>query len=147
MENLRRLRERSGKTQQEIADLLQIQRPTYTRYESGEREPDYSTLAKLANIFDVTTDYLLGISDNPHPANPFEGVTKEEVDALIEKTKNSDTVVVSVMNYGGNNSAFEMSRKDFEEWLKVKDQIPAEEMDELIALKKKIDKQVRDFKK
>lgn len=105
------------------------------------------TLEKIAEYFNVSSDYLLGRSDSPHPANPFEGVTKEEVDALIEKTKNSDTVVVSVMNYGGNNSAFEMSRKDFEEWLKVKEQIPAGEIDELIALKKKIDRQIQDFKK
>ena len=47
-------------TQQEVADKLGITRPAYTAYESGKREPDFSILQSLANIFDVTTDYLLG---------------------------------------------------------------------------------------
>ena len=36
---------------------------SYRRYEAGEREPDASTLVRMADFYDVTTDYLLGRSD------------------------------------------------------------------------------------
>lgn len=63
------LRKAKKKTQQEMADFLGITRPAYTAYEIGNRHPDYDTLKKLANYFDVTTDYLLGRTDNPNPPN------------------------------------------------------------------------------
>lgn len=36
---------------------------TYQNYEGGQREPNFSTLIALADFFDVTTDYLLGRTD------------------------------------------------------------------------------------
>ena len=60
MKNLKKLREQYGLTQKEMADILQIQRPSYTRYENNERQPDNDTLRMLANYFDVSIDYLLG---------------------------------------------------------------------------------------
>lgn len=56
---LRRLRVESEKTQDEIAALLNIQRSSYTRYESGLIKPDYSAIIKLADYYDVSVDYLL----------------------------------------------------------------------------------------
>ena len=58
-EKIKELRVSKKMTQQEVADKLGITRPAYTAYESGKREPDFSILQSLANIFDVTTDYLL----------------------------------------------------------------------------------------
>lgn len=63
MEKLKNLRIQKDYTQSQIAEMLGIQRPTYSRYESGERQPDYATLIKLADIFEVSTDYLLGKTD------------------------------------------------------------------------------------
>lgn len=37
----------------------------YYRYEKGERMPDGNTLISLADYFNVSSDYLLGLSDNP----------------------------------------------------------------------------------
>lgn len=51
-------------TQQEIANLLNIRQQSYIRYEYGTGEPSLNTLIKIARIFDVTSDYLLGISDD-----------------------------------------------------------------------------------
>jgi len=53
------LRERKKKTQQEIAEVLNITRPAYVAYEKNRRKPDYDTLIKLSEYFDVSTDYLL----------------------------------------------------------------------------------------
>ena len=39
MKNLKRVREKMGYTQRDVADMLQIQRPTYTRYETGNASP------------------------------------------------------------------------------------------------------------
>lgn len=57
---------RKGKrfTHQHMASLLGITRQAYGYYESGKRDVDTATLNKLANIFDVSTDFLLGRDDD-----------------------------------------------------------------------------------
>ncbi|WP_338749864.1 helix-turn-helix transcriptional regulator [Bacillus sp. FJAT-52991] len=62
---LKSLRLSKKLTQQNMADLLGITRQGYGKYESAQSEPDNETLQKIADYFDVTTDYLLGRSDNP----------------------------------------------------------------------------------
>lgn len=62
-ERLKELREESGLTQKQIAEKLGISSVAYLRYEKSQREPSLSMLAEIANIFNVSTDYLLGISD------------------------------------------------------------------------------------
>lgn len=65
-EKLRSLRKDRGNTQQEIAQILGIDRTTYNKYETGKSEPDYDILGKLADFFGVSTDYLIGRSEFPH---------------------------------------------------------------------------------
>ena len=65
MKNLKKIREERKLTQQAMADMLQIQRPTYTRYETGEREPDFETVLKISELLSVSTDFLLGKTDIP----------------------------------------------------------------------------------
>ena len=60
---IRDLREDSDKTQIEIADYLNMQRSVSRRYETGEREIPVWAVIKLAQLYHVTTDYLLGLSD------------------------------------------------------------------------------------
>ena len=48
---------------QEAAEEIGLAYRSYRRYESGEREPDASTLWKIADYYTVTVDYLLGRSD------------------------------------------------------------------------------------
>ena len=62
-QRLKELRIEHGMTQQYLASLLNIKQQSYTRYEYGTGEPSLDTLIKLAHIFGVTTDYLLGVSD------------------------------------------------------------------------------------
>ncbi|MFC4768499.1 helix-turn-helix domain-containing protein [Effusibacillus consociatus] len=54
---------RGTRTQQEIADALGISRARYAHYENGRNEPDIKTLIRLADLFEVKVDYLLGRSD------------------------------------------------------------------------------------
>lgn len=60
------LRKNKNKTQEDIAKVVGVTRPAYTAYERGSRTPDYETIKTLANYYGVTTDYLLGHSDDPH---------------------------------------------------------------------------------
>ena len=57
------LRIDADKTQQQIADMLTCQREVYRRYEKGEREIPVWAAIKLAEYYNVSVDYLLGISD------------------------------------------------------------------------------------
>ena len=63
---LKRLREQRGLSQQQVADLLNIQRTTYVKYETGASKP-VRKLMELANLFGVTTDYLLGVETDTSP--------------------------------------------------------------------------------
>ncbi len=58
---LRVLRTERGINQSVIADALGVSMQSYSAYENG-REPNYDILIKIADYFDVTTDYLLGNS-------------------------------------------------------------------------------------
>ena len=68
---MRDLREDSDQTQQRIADVLNMQRSVYRRYESGERETPAWVVVKLADYYKVSTDYLLGRTDEraPYPSS------------------------------------------------------------------------------
>ena len=57
------LREDSDLTQQQLADFLHIKQNTYSQYENGQRQLPIDMLIKLAKYYNVTTDYILGISD------------------------------------------------------------------------------------
>lgn len=61
-ERLAAARKESGYTQDEIADFLKCSRVTVTNYENGRRSPDYDNLVLLAEKYNVTTDYLLGVT-------------------------------------------------------------------------------------
>ena len=60
---LRDLREDSNYTQKQISELLYTTQPQYYRYESGQRDLPCELLVMLAKIYNVYTDYILGLSD------------------------------------------------------------------------------------
>lgn len=60
IENLKQARRKCGLTQKEVADKLGVGQSTYKNYEGGLREPNGNIMVLLADLFNVTTDYLLG---------------------------------------------------------------------------------------
>ncbi len=67
-EKLRLLRTQQGLTQEEVGRAVGgFKKPAVSQWESGDRTPDAATIKKLAIFFDVSTDYLLSLSDNPKP--------------------------------------------------------------------------------
>lgn len=61
---LRMLREDLGLKQESLADLLNVNRASISLYESNKRKPSQKILMKYSEIFDVSTDYILGNSRN-----------------------------------------------------------------------------------
>ncbi len=57
------LRKQNGYTQQKVGEVLGIKQPSYIRYENNNAEPNLTNLVKLADLYDVTVDYLLGRED------------------------------------------------------------------------------------
>ena len=62
-ERLKEQRKLYGYTQRDMAERLGVSQPSYIRYEKGGAEPSQENLVKLADIFDVSIDYLLGRAD------------------------------------------------------------------------------------
>lgn len=60
--NLKELRLERGLTQKEVADALKINSVTYLHYEKDQREPPLTLLADMAVFFEVSVDYLLGLT-------------------------------------------------------------------------------------
>jgi len=103
-DKLKKLRHDINMTQQEVADKLEVSQVTYSRYEAGSRVPDRDMTIALAKFFNCTTDYLLGLTDEPnlvhydtgveHEGNRVyidivkealdEGYTKEDIDEFIQ---------------------------------------------------------------
>ena len=61
--NLKELRIEKGLSQQELAQIFNVTQSTVAKWESGDREPNFSILIELANYFEVSTDMLLGLKD------------------------------------------------------------------------------------
>ncbi|MDE7331048.1 MAG: helix-turn-helix domain-containing protein [Lachnospiraceae bacterium] len=61
---IRNLREDNDKTQQQIADILGTSQTMYARYERGANEMPVRHLIRLAEYYDVSLDYLCGLTDN-----------------------------------------------------------------------------------
>ena len=60
---LETLRKNKGLTQKDVADILKVNRTTYTKYETGVTEPNVSSLRKLSEIFGVDLNCLLSDDD------------------------------------------------------------------------------------
>ncbi|CAM3779325.1 helix-turn-helix domain-containing protein [Alkalicoccus chagannorensis] len=64
-QRLKRLRKERNLTQQQLGEKIFVSKVSISGYESGERTPDTDNLGKLADFFEVTTDYLMGRTDDP----------------------------------------------------------------------------------
>ncbi|MBR3148841.1 MAG: helix-turn-helix transcriptional regulator [Eubacterium sp.] len=64
IKRIRDLREDNDYTQQQIADMLGTSQTMYARYERGANELPIRHLIKLCKIYNVSSDYILGLTDN-----------------------------------------------------------------------------------
>ena len=66
-EGLKRFRKNAKLRQEDIANAIGVHRQVYQRYESGKVLPVITALIKIADVYKVSTDYLLGRSNTPNP--------------------------------------------------------------------------------
>ena len=95
--NLKRAREQMGINQKQLAERLGVAPQSYNHYETGKREPDNEMLIRIANVLEVSTNYLLGVPDPPPPNQDDEFwdlrqemVDKPEMRALFSLAKTAD---------------------------------------------------------
>lgn len=62
---LRDLREDMDLTPEQLVQKLHMHKTTYTNYEQGKREPPFELIIKLAKLYQVSIDYIAGLTDNP----------------------------------------------------------------------------------
>ena len=65
MNNLKKARENAGYSQKEVAITLKVSAPAVSDWESGKKNPNNKNLQALSELYDQTTDYLLGRTDTP----------------------------------------------------------------------------------
>lgn len=82
MKRIRTLREKRRMSQQMLATELNVTQAMVSKYELGTCEPDVFIIRRLAEIFGVSSDYLIEISDEKVNL-PMSGLSEEEKDVLF----------------------------------------------------------------
>lgn len=77
MKMLRTLRKDKGLSMKELGEIIGVAESTVSQYETGKREPDFETLLKLGEYFNVTVDYLLR-GDSPSSNTTAPTLTKKD---------------------------------------------------------------------
>jgi len=85
---LKTLRNEAQITQQELAKLLNISKQTVSNYESGSREPSIDILISISTYFNVSVDYLIGVSETKNHGLTSVNSKLEQLNAVMEKYSN-----------------------------------------------------------
>lgn len=67
MSRIRNLREDRDLTQREMAEILNMSQTGYSKYETGENDIPTAILIRMADFFETSVDYLLGLTDEQKP--------------------------------------------------------------------------------
>lgn len=81
-DKIRALRDERRLSQARLAQKVGIKRATIATYESGNRLPSLSALIELSRALGVTTDYLLGVSQEKGTFLDVSGLTPKQIDSL-----------------------------------------------------------------
>jgi len=82
MNRIKDLREDNDITQKDLAERLNIAKSTLSGYENGTSEPSFQILFKIADIFHVSLDYILGRTNDKSNDNFLKNLTEEEITEL-----------------------------------------------------------------
>lgn len=96
------LRKKRFLTQCEVARRIGVTRSAYSHYEHNRRKPNYSTLKRISSLFQVSTDYLLGRTDDPTYVLPLPvsapGSRDTDNKEPIEQNQSTVNKIVSFEN-------------------------------------------------
>lgn len=97
-ENLMKLRKANNLTQEELAKKLGVARTTYSSYEQNRRMPDIDVQNKIADLFEVSLDYLHGRTDKKNYwdlTEKDERSIQRDLQKMIDDLSNSDAFAYS----------------------------------------------------
>lgn len=83
MLKIRELRKEKGITQEQLADAVNVKKYTIGDWERNRTEPNITTLVAMADYFEVSTDYLLGRSDDTGVVQANANLTPDEEEVLL----------------------------------------------------------------
>lgn len=109
---LKLLRAKKRVTQQELADYLNVTRPTIAGYETKGKEPDYHTLLRLSSYFHVSTDYLLTGKEFPESIETDDAMRKKQPydrDILVTRAGH-DKLVSMIIEYTHSMEVQDLNR-------------------------------------
>lgn len=96
-DRLKESRLKNHLTQEELAEKLNTVKAQISRWERGESVPHAETLISLSNIFGVSVDYLLGLSDEPTIRVRFDNLTLEEMAILTALRQDNDKEALKII--------------------------------------------------
>lgn len=98
---LKQLRNSKQLTQQDLATLMGLSRATIAGYESTGKQPDQEKTLWLADYFNVSTDYLLGRTDDPTPVRNLDQDLYDEQDPTkeLEALMDDEPLLTEFMDY------------------------------------------------
>lgn len=97
---LRKLRNQKGLSQQALSSELNISKAALSYYENGQRVPDIDTLKKVAIFFNVSSDYLLGLSDissnnkELKEVCEYTGLSEQAIKKIIAPKNNDESITL-----------------------------------------------------
>lgn len=106
-ERLRKLRKKKKESQEHISEVLGYKKGTYGTYENARYLPDAYTIRELAKYYNVSSDYLLGLSDTPN----LLPISNNEVYIKILQNINPDilNILIELNNKGYNSDELKTS--------------------------------------
>lgn len=110
---LRQLRKEKNLTQEEMAIQSGVARTTYAMYEQNNRQPDYETLQRIADFFDVSIDYLLGRNINKLNKN-----NEREYDPIAHLNEKFDELGIKEAGFYDYEKWKNLNREEIEEVIK-----------------------------
>lgn len=90
-DRVRALRIKHKYTHEQISERLNIAIRMVARYESGEVDPSGDVITRMADLFNVSTDYLLGRTDDPTPCGHSNELTADE-QAILAAVRRGDAL-------------------------------------------------------
>ena len=113
MLRLKELRTKHGMSQIEFAKKFNVAQNTVSNWENGNRQIDSETAIKLADFFDVSTDYLLSRTDNPEQSvdQQLEGIEFALYGEIKELTEDEKQDILDFVKFTKSK------RKDNADWL------------------------------
>ena len=113
MNRLKELRERRGLTQTQLGQILDVEKSTISKYEKGSLDLSSNTISTLCEYFNVSADYLLGLSDTPISLQERFDMPTEDIEAIIEEMHKNPKI--KTLFYQGSR----LSKSELEKILRI----------------------------